>query len=224
MHYDWIFFDADDTLFHFDSYSGLKLMLHRKGMTLTEEVYLDYESVNKPLWVDYQNGTISAGDLKRTRFQRWADLLNTSPELLNKEYMRAMGDICHLLPGAKELIEALSGKVHLGIITNGFSDLQTVRLERTGMLTYFEQVIISEEVGIAKPDRRIFDHALTLIGNPDRNRVLMVGDNPHSDIAGGLNAGITTCWLNAHGIPSPDTVAPHFEVNSLADLHQRLFA
>ncbi|MCE0494495.1 pyrimidine 5'-nucleotidase [Vibrio salinus] len=224
MQYDWVLFDADETLFHFGSYTGIKLMLERKGVELTDDSFRDYEKVNKPLWVHYQNGDITASELKTRRFKIWAEQLNTTPQELNYSYMQAMGDICTLLPGARELIEKLSQKVKLGIITNGFSDLQSIRLEQTGLAPYFEHVIISEEIGIAKPDRRIFEHALTLMGNPDKSRVLMVGDNPHSDILGGLNTGIDTCWLNTEKVPSPDGVNAHMEVSSLDELHQYLLA
>lgn len=224
MQYDWVLFDADETLFHFDAYTGIKLMLERKGMELTEDSFRAYEQVNKPLWVDYQNGDITADELKQRRFTKWAQQLNTTPQELNFSYMQAMGDICSLLPGAKELVEALSNKAKLGIITNGFSDLQSIRLERTGLASHFSHVVISEEVGVAKPDRRIFEHALELMGNPDKKRVLMVGDNPHSDILGGLNIGFDTCWLNTKGTPAPDDVNAHFEVSSLSELQQRLCA
>ncbi|MCV5919249.1 HAD-IA family hydrolase, partial [Escherichia coli] len=82
-----------------------------------------------------------------------------------------------LLPGAKELMEALQGKAKMGIITNGFTELQAIRLERTGMTEYFDKVVISEQVGVAKPDLGIFEYAMQQMGNPCKTRVLMVGDN-----------------------------------------------
>ncbi len=80
------------------------------------------------------------------------------------------------LPGAVSLLNALQGKVRMGIITNGFTSLQQTRLERTGLRDHFDLLIISEQVGVAKPDARIFDYALAQAGNPPRSRVLMVGD------------------------------------------------
>lgn len=224
MQYDWILFDADETLFHFDSRRGLTLMLERKGMELTDEAFQAYQKVNHPLWVAYQNGDITADELKHTRFVDWAEKLATTPAELNRSYMQAMADICSLLPGAQALIDALKGKVRMGIITNGFADLQMVRLERTGLAPHFEHIIISEEVGIAKPDPRIFAHALEKMGNPDKKRVLMVGDNPQSDILGGLNIGVETCWLNLHGADTPQDIQPHYQVSSLDELQALLLA
>ena len=224
MKYDWIFFDADETLFHFDAFKGMQLMFSRKGVDFTAQDFATYQEVNKPLWVDYQNGDITADQLKHTRFDSWAQRLNTTPEELNSAFLEAMADICDVLPGAKELMEAITGKAKVGIITNGFTDLQAIRLARTGMDSYIDQVIISEEVGTAKPDSIIFEHALQRAGNPCKSKVLMVGDNLHSDILGGINFGIDTCWLNPHGAMATDGINPHYTVSSLTELQAMLEA
>lgn len=218
MKYDWILFDADETLFHFDAFKGMQLMFSRLGVNFSLDDFSHYQLVNKPLWVDYQNGDITAAQLKHTRFQIWADKLETTTQALNSGFLEAMADICTLLPGAKELMEAISGKAQMGIITNGFTELQAIRLERTGMSDYFTHVVISEEVGIAKPNVGIFEHALEKMGSPNKDRVLMVGDNPHSDVLGGLNAGIDTCWLNVDGSDKPIGIDPHYQVSSLIEL------
>lgn len=224
MKYDWILFDADDTLFHFDAFRGMQLMFSRKGVDFTEQDFHEYQLVNKPLWVDYQNGEISAEQLKHIRFESWAKKLATTTSELNSAFLSAMADICILLPGAKELLEALKGKARLGIITNGFTELQNVRLAKTGMNAYFDHIVISEQVGIAKPDTGIFAYAMERMGHPAKEKVLMVGDNPHSDILGGLNFGIETCWLNTHQQPRPEGIDAHYEVASLYELKSILLA
>ncbi|MGQ7093812.1 HAD-IA family hydrolase, partial [Escherichia coli] len=83
-------------------------------------------------------------------------------------------------------------------------------------------LVISEEVGVAKPNKKIFDYALEQAGNPDRSRVLMVGDTAESDILGGINAGLATCWLNAHHREQPEGIAPTWTVSSLHELEQLL--
>ena len=119
-------------------------------------------------------------------------------------------------------LDALKGKAKLGIITNGFTALQQIRLERTGLRDHFDALVISEEVGVPKPDPRIFDYALEQAGNPDRERVLMVGDTAESDIRGGMNAGLSTVWLNAHGRTLPEGIQPTWTVTSLNELEQLL--
>lgn len=224
MTYSWVLFDADDTLFHFDAFAGLKMMFSRFLVDFSASDYKRYQAVNKPLWVAYQSGRISARELQTIRFEVWAERLNVSTERLNAAFLAAMADIAELLPGAAELIAALSGHCRMGIITNGFTDLQRARLERTGLNEVFDPVVISEQVGVAKPDRRIFDHALAWLGDPPRDRVLMVGDNPHSDILGGINAGIRTCWVNVHRHSRPKGIEPDHEVASLDDLRTLLLS
>lgn len=224
MKYDWILFDADETLFHFDAFKGMQLMFSRKGVDFTQQDFEHYQNINKPLWVDYQDGKITAHELKHTRFQEWAAKLETTTQELNSAFLEAMADICTLLPGAKELMEALQGKAKMGIITNGFTELQAIRLERTGMTEFFDHVIISEEVGVAKPDAGIFSHALEVMGNPCKSKILMVGDNPHSDILGGINFGIETCWLNTNSAEQVQGIAPNYTVNSLHELKNILVA
>lgn len=224
MKYDWIWFDADETLFHFDDFRGLQLMFERKGVEFTAEDFAEYHQLNKPLWVDYQDGKITAAELKHARFLAWSQKLETTTAELNTAFLTAMADICTPLSGAKELVEAIAPHAKLGIITNGFTDLQSTRLERTGMSPYFEHVVISEQVGVAKPDPMIFAHALTLAENPSKSKVLMVGDNPHSDILGGINAGIDTCWLNTKGAEAVEGIEPTHTVASLHELQQILLA
>lgn len=222
MNWDWILFDADETLFTFDAFGGLQRMFLDYSVTFTAEDFQDYQAVNKPLWVDYQNGAISALQLQHQRFEGWAERLSVPAGDLNAAFLNAMAEICVPLPGAVSLLNALKYKVKMGIITNGFTALQQIRLERTGLRDYFDLLVISEQVGVAKPDRKIFDYAFEKMGNPPRERVLMVGDTAESDILGGINAGIATCWLNAHGRNLPEGVTPTWEVASLSELERLL--
>ncbi|MYM58901.1 pyrimidine 5'-nucleotidase [Vibrio sp. OCN044] len=222
MKYDWILFDADETLFHFDAFKGMQLMFSRKGVDFTQADYNQYQEVNKPLWVAYQNGKIDAHELKHSRFLQWAEKLGTTTMELNSAFLNAMADICTLLPGARDLIDSLSERAKLGIITNGFEELQDVRLEKTGLKKFFEQVIISEQVGVAKPDKKIFDYALGKMNYPCKSRVLMVGDTLQSDIVGGINFGIETCWLNRHNVEKEEGLEPTYIVSSLVELKKIL--
>ncbi|MBV4368216.1 pyrimidine 5'-nucleotidase [Erwinia phyllosphaerae] len=222
--WDWILFDADDTLFHFDAFAGLQRLFQQYDVVFSPDDYQEYQSVNKPLWVEYQNGAITALQLQHQRFQGWADKLNVTPLDLNNGFLSAMGELCLPLTGAVNLLNSLKGKVKMGIITNGFTALQQVRLERTGFLDYFDLLVISEQVGHAKPHPAIFDYALEKMGQPPRERVMMVGDNPDSDILGGIRAGLATCWLNADNRPLPEGIKPDWQVATLSELQDILNA
>lgn len=220
--YEWILFDADETLFDFDAFKGLQCMFSRLSILFTQEDYLEYQALNKPLWVQYQRGTITALQVQHGRFSAWAEKLSIPAGELNRLFLDAMADICTPLDGAISLLSSLRGKAKLGIITNGFTQLQQIRLERTGLSEHFELLVISEQVGIAKPDRRIFDHAFSIMGNPALESILMVGDNLETDILGGINAGVDTCWLNAHKKSSSEHIKPRHEVASLVELEHLL--
>ncbi len=221
--YEWILFDADETLFEFDACRGLKHMFAGYGVEFSDHDFVEYQTVNKPLWVQYQNGEIGATQLQHQRFQAWAQRLSQTPAQLNRDFLAAMAEICQPLQGVTNLLNALRGRVKLGIITNGFTELQQVRLERTGFLEHFDLLVISEQVGVAKPHPDIFEHALAAMGSPARDRVLMVGDNPDSDIVGGHLAGFHTCWLNADNKPTPNYINPRYQVASMAELERKLF-
>ena len=222
--YEWILFDADDTLFHFDAFRGLQSMFGRFGIEFREQDYQVYQVVNQALWLDYQRGTITAQQLQRQRFNTWAKQLNILPQELNHAFLAEMAEISTPLDGAVNLLNTLKGKIKLGIITNGFTELQQIRLERTGLHKHFDLLVISEQVGVAKPHPAIFEHALSQMGHPAPENVLMVGDNPESDILGGNHAGLDTCWLNMHNKPTPEGIVPHYQLASLSELENLLGA
>ncbi|MBQ4838138.1 pyrimidine 5'-nucleotidase [Pseudoalteromonas luteoviolacea] len=222
MKYSHIIFDADETLFHFDAFLGLQTMFKQHDVAFSQQDYNEYQTLNAPLWVQYQEGKIDAQTLQVTRFNTWATKLSVSPELLNLGFLNAMAEICKPLPGAHSLLSALNPTTSLNIITNGFSALQEKRLNNTGFKHFFDHVVISEQVGVAKPDPQVFEHTLELLGNPDKANVLMVGDTPKSDILGANRFGIDSCWLQHDGQTCPDDIKPTYRVGDLAELETLL--
>ena len=218
MKYQWILFDADETLFSFNSYLGLKAMLVRYGIEFSEQDYEEFQAVNKPLWVAYQNKEISAQDLQRIRFEKLAKQTGEDPLVLNQQLMAEMAIVSQPLAQVRETLEGLKDKVKLGIITNGFTALQQKRLNNTETATYFDVVVVSEDVGVAKPDKRIFDYAFAQMGEFELSQVLMVGDTLSSDIQGGINAGIDTCWYNPHRTENSTSIQPTYEIHSMNTL------
>lgn len=202
--FDAILFDADETLFDFDAHAGLRRLFAAHGVTFTAADFAAFEALNVPLWVQFHAGQISAVEVQVRRFQDWSERLGIPAQQLNDGFLDAMAEVCRPLPGARELLLALRDvpAMKLGLITNGFTRLQRLRLARTGLAEVFDCVAISEELGVAKPHRAIFDHTLEQLGVVDRARVLMVGDRLETDILGARNAGLQSCWLR-----NPDT--PH---------------
>lgn len=218
MKYDWILFDADETLYSFNSFYGLKPMLARYGIDFTREQYDEFQAVNQPLWVAYQNKEITAKELQITRFAKLAKQTGQDPLVLNQELMAEMATVSKPLEHTLAMLQALNGKVKMGIITNGFKALQQKRLDNTATTQFFDMVVVSEEVGVAKPDRKIFDYAFEKMGQVDKSKVLMVGDTLASDILGGNQSGIDSCWFNPHQKPNETDIQPTYEIHSMLDL------
>ncbi|RUO72271.1 noncanonical pyrimidine nucleotidase, YjjG family [Pseudidiomarina sediminum] len=220
--YDWFLFDADETLFSFDAFVGLQQMFAPYGVSFDAADYADYQALNQPLWEAYQAGQIDAEALQKQRFADWAARLEVAPLELNAAFIDTMAQVCQPLEGARALLERVAQQGKVGIVTNGFTALQHTRLEQTGFTDLIDLIVISEQVGVAKPDPKIFAHALAEMQHPAPERVLMTGDNPHSDVLGAQRSGIHACWLNQHALPCPLPTPPHYTVNSLPELEQLL--
>ena len=221
--YEWILFDADNTLFHFDDFSGLRCMFKKHfEIEFCEKAYQAFQLISRPLWNSYQNGEISAQHLQEQRFYAWSEKLQISTMQLNSLFMQTMASISKPLHGVINLLNFIKGKVKIGIITNGFTELQQTRLERTGLKDFFELHVISDQVGIPKPNVLIFEHAILLAGNPAREKVLMVGDTFETDILGAINAKLDTCWLNPKRKPLPQNFIINHQVCSISELQSLL--
>lgn len=221
MKYQWILFDADETLFSFPTRLGLDALYKQYGCTLTEEAFQQFLSVSSPLWESYQQNEIDLNTLKRTRFLPLSEQTGVDPLQLCDDFMVQMSKVSECLDGTMETLESLHGNVKMGIITNGFLTMQPLRLTHTKTEKFFEFMLTSEEVGIPKPQKGIFEAALEKMqtfGFIDRSQVLMVGDGLYSDIAGGINAGIDTCWFNPKGDENPSGFKPTYEIQHLSEL------
>lgn len=223
MKYQWILFDADETLFHFHSLQGLQTMLARYDVAFDEQDYAAFQAVNQPLWVRYQQGEIDMNTLAQTRFAAWSARLNRPALALNDELQLTMAHLSAPLQGAREVLAWLhENGVKLGIITNGFAKLQQPRLAHTGFAAFFDVLVISELESHPKPHRAIFTSALQRMGNPPPEQVLMVGDTLASDILGGNRVGMATCWLNTNNKPNTTDITPTFTVRDWTELGRLL--
>ena len=227
MRVEVVLFDADGTLFDFQRAERQALA---QTMTRFDLEYDDarhpalYTTINRDVWRQLEQGTLTAATLKVERFRRFLAGCEVAlgPEAFSGEYLRQLATASHLLDGAEALLAAIRPRVRLGIVTNGLAEVQRPRLARSAIGPLFDTVVVSEEIGIAKPDARIFEHALRQLRHDDRGTVLMVGDSLESDIQGGLNAGLRTCWFNPSGAANGTAIEPTFEIARLLDLRDRL--
>lgn len=203
MKYAWLLFDADDTLFDFPraEANALRWTLEQCSLPFRPEFFAIYSRCNLQVWKEFERGEVTSLELRVKRFRLFFDEtgMTGDPEAVSPLYLRNLALGADLLPGAEEVIRALRGRFHLALVTNGLKEVQRPRLERSVLRDSFERVFISEEIGAAKPSRDYFEAVFRGIGNPPKESVLLIGDSLTSDMRGGLDYGIDTCWYNPSG-------------------------
>jgi 2-haloacid dehalogenase len=222
-HYRWLLFDADGTLFDYDKAETVALSSTFRAFDIHyEPTYADaYRVINGQFWRDFELGLIDQKSLRTSRFSQLFDSLGleADPLSFSRKYLEYLSMGTYLIDGAEEVLAALQPDYRLAIITNGLKDVQRPRLASSSIGAYFEVLVISEEIGKAKPDPAIFDAAFDLLGNPALEEVLIIGDSLTSDIAGGYRYGIDTCWFNPSNLdPDQDLDIVH----TITDLRQLL--
>ena len=223
MQYDLVVFDADGTLWDYPRAEAVAIeqAFLASGLEYRTAEHLDlYRRINAEIWEKFELGRLSAADLSRTRFGRlFRELgLDEDPEAFSEVYLEHLGRGAYLIDGAAEIVERLASGTRLALLTNGLSRVQRARLSRTPFAARFDQVIISEEVGSRKPEPAIFAELLGRFAGIPAERTLMVGDSLTSDIRGGINAGMDTCWFNPVGLPADPEIRPAWEIRHLSEL------
>lgn len=223
MKYKVIIFDADETLFDFKKSEGeaFKKTMLELDIEYDENHHLRiYQEINSAVWKELERGLITQDKLNTERFRRLSEKLNAGFDEVQfaKNYMKHLADASFLYESSVELVESLHGNYRLSIITNGLKDIQNKRIRKSIIANYFEDIVISEEVKVSKPNPKIFEIALNNIKHTDKSRVLMVGDSLTSDIQGGINFGIDTCWYNPNKVENKTEIKPTYEISNLMDL------
>ena len=228
--YKSLFFDLDDTLW--DTARNNKECLeeiytaYRFGSYYSsfEEFYSIFMPHNLMLWDKYRNHEIDRRTLILERLLYMLRPMGIEDEAftlkLNNDFLQRTAVKTRLIAGAADLMEYLFPKYRLFILSNGFREIQSLKMQNAGLAPYFERIILSEDVSVQKPNRGIFDYALKT-ANSRRSESLMIGDSWEADIAGAQNAGIDQLWLNPDGKQAKGR-PPTFTVHSLPEIKEIL--
>lgn len=224
MHYKAILFDLDDTLLDFSSSEDVALdRVYTRFFSHIDnkEVFKkSYRKINHSLWAKVEEGLLSPEHVKYERFEQllYALKIENCVETISHYYMDSLGHAASWLPGAKESLQQLKDKVTIGIVTNGLTHVQEKRYQLCGLSQWCTCFLISEKVGLSKPDKKIFEMALQQV-NAASHETLMVGDSLASDYQGALNAGLDFCWINPSSRSvNPSLPSPKYIVKSVAEL------
>jgi 2-haloacid dehalogenase len=221
MRYPVVLLDLDHCLLdsHASEQQAYDEALRSVGVADPAALFPTYERINGALWMAVERGEVSPNDVRFLRFEQFVAEtgINADSVAMADAFIEGLGAKGELYPGIETVLAELATATTLGLVTNGIGQVQRTRIARLGFDRFFSAYIISGEAGVAKPNPEIFDRILSELGNPDRADVLMVGDSLTSDIAGGRNARIHTCWYNPNGV-DPGAQTPDHIVSTLDEL------
>lgn len=221
-----VFFDLDHTLWDFDRNSGLAFqrVFQRHKIELPLSDFLrEYEPINLAYWKEYREERITKEELRRGRLTETFDIFKLKYPLafidsLSTCYIEELPGDNHLFKGTVEILDYLSEKYQLHIITNGFAEVQDLKLRNSGIKEYFRSITTSEDLGLKKPHPSVFNTAMRKASTVPQ-RSIMIGDSFEADIVGAQNAGMHTLFFNYR----KEKVLPIFSfVNELLEIKQYL--
>lgn len=219
----FIFLDLDDTIldFHKGEMQAISHALRLIGIEPEERLITRYMEINVGCWRALERGEMNRDQVIYGRFERLFEEFSIKKDHIKfqdiyQEYLSREHDF---IPGAKEMLDALrdSGKYSLYIATNGIPEVQWPRINDSGIRDYFKDIFISYDFGVAKPNREFFERCFERIDGFNHDECIIVGDNPTSDIKGGINAGIKTCHFDRRNTVYTDII-PDYRITNLSEL------
>ena len=220
--FEFLFLDLDDTIldFHKAERIALAKMLHSFGLEPTEEVTARYSQINRTYWERLERKEVTREEVLvgrfDTLFHEFGLTVNAIQCARTYEHNLSIGH--YFLPGAPEALEELSKRYKLYLASNGTAKVQAGRLASANISHFFQEIFVSQEIGANKPDPLYFERAFRRIPNFDIQKAMIIGDSLTSDILGGIQVGMTTCWVNPEGKPAREDIKPDYEIPSLSHL------
>ena len=220
--YEFLFLDADDTLLDFlkTERAAITESFSRFGLEPTDELIRRYSAINQSCWERMERGEITRDRVLIERFERLFSEIGAEidPQTFENTYQYLLGQWCFLVEGTFEILEYLKPRYKLYIASNGVAATQDSRFRDAGLTGWFDDIFISERIGHHKPEKAYFDACFAQIPGFRRDRAIIVGDSLSSDILGGINAGIATCWFNYRRRPARDDIRPDYTIDTLEEL------
>ena len=220
--FEFLFIDLDDTILDFHKAEGIALRktLTTFGVVPTDENCARYSEINKMFWERLERKELTRPQVMSGRFAMFFGELGVpvDAQLCSETYMDNLSIGHYFLPGAVEALEALHKKYTLYMASNGNARVQEGRLKSANINHYFADIFVSHNIGADKPSKVYFDRCFAKIPNFEPAKAMIVGDSLTSDILGGKNAGIATCWVNPQHKPARENIRPDYEIESLSQL------
>ncbi len=222
----YLFLDLDDTILDFQKTEevAIQTIFSQLNVPTTRENIECYRQINLDHWHRLERGELTMEQVKFGCFQTVFSTLGITgdPIFWANEFERLLGVGHYFLPGAEEAVHSLAKKYDLFLVSNGSSVLQRARLKSAGIDFCFTNCFVSQDMGVNKPHAEFFERTFAQIPDFDTTAAMIVGDSLTSDIQGGKNAGIATCWLNPRHKPA--VIQPDYEIEALFQLEALLEA
>ncbi len=220
--YKFVLFDADATLLDFkrSEYEAVIDVLDRFGLPVSDEIIAKYSEINEYHWKMLERGEIEKNRLYAARWEKFCEFygFDADAQAMSDYYPITLAEKSYLMDGALEICKYLYGKYKLYVVTNGKKSVQDGRFNPSPLAPMFDGVFVSEEIGFEKPRREYFDAVASKIEGFSIDEAIIIGDSLTSDITGGINYGIDTCWFNPQGKAVPEKMNITYVINSLDEL------
>lgn len=220
--FEFLFLDLDDTIldFHKAERIAVSKTIRDFGLEPTEAVLERYRTINKYHWECLERGEMTRDQVLLGRFAMlFRELgVEVDAEKCARQYEHNLGIGHYFLPGAEEAVDILSKKYRLFLASNGTASVQKGRMTSANLYRFFETVFVSQEIGANKPSLVYFERCFAQIPGFDKSKAIIVGDSLSSDILGGQNAGIATCWVNPKHLPRREDIRVDYEIEYLSQL------
>lgn len=224
--FEYLFLDLDDTILDFHKAERIAIgkVMHHYGVEPTEARRMRYHEINKWHWHQLELKKMTRDEVLEGRFAVFFEELGIRVDryAVARLYEEYLSQGHWFMPGAEEAVARLSRKYRLFLASNGTASVQKGRMTSANLYRFFEISFVSQEIGHNKPSREYFEAAFARIPGFDKSKCLMVGDSLTSDILGGINAGIKTCWVNPTHAPHPADIVPDYEIEYLHQLEALL--
>ena len=223
-----VLWDVDGTLLDFNAAERAALRTLFAEFDLgecTEEMLERYSAINISFWERLERNEITKQEVLRGRYKQFFGEYGIDTELavpFNERYQVTLGDTIVYMDNSIDIIRSLRGKIKQYVVSNGTVAAQTKKLDRSKLGELMDGVFLSEKLGVEKPNREFFDKVFETIGPKDPSEVLIIGDSLTSDIRGGMNAGIGTCWYNPQGKPVPEGYRTDYVIGNLSEVYKIL--
>lgn len=218
-----VFLDIDNTVLDFSTAEekALKRVFFEKGIPFDDAMIGHFRIINDYCWQQLETGGMTRTQVLYGRFEklfREEGITRADPVSVQDDYENYLTERHYFMPGAEIVLESLSKSYRLFAVSNGNAATQAKRIASAKLQQWFEQFFVSETIGAEKPTKAFFDICFGQIQDFDKNSAVIVGDSLTSDILGGINAGISTVWLNYRNATVKPDIQPDYIIQMLSEL------